>query len=354
MLAEKIEMRKSCTHCGSRQSVNGRLCKRCRKDETAVRRKGAIARIEADEPTEDELDAMIAEGYKNLPSSQTRVAKDHQGPQGSVQGNRELGVVLMTQRYLVAKYAPDVFRMEPRNIGVILWADGNICAKFLDDAKADFISDKEVYLRWLSYWNRLINERTISNGRVISADDPAFLDALLKKQEGNYLLLDAGRVIDDIGAEGIHNAADFLFNELVAPIPESQQAADDNLTEVTETIFDEIGIKERADWKGSRRGGIIRWRTEIEDQMDKIYIVSGTTGEYSDRSDWEVAAYYDKDQADLHAAKANEHAYKARDYGAKMENPFDPNMEGDPFTGTKYAVSEMKLFRHIDEFLENI
>ena len=33
-----------------------------------------------------------------------------------------------TPRDLLAKYIPDPLRMEPRNIGVVLWADGNVTA----------------------------------------------------------------------------------------------------------------------------------------------------------------------------------------------------------------------------------
>ena len=34
----------------------------------------------------------------------------------------------MIQRYLVAKYAENLMRMEPKNIGVVVWANGDATA----------------------------------------------------------------------------------------------------------------------------------------------------------------------------------------------------------------------------------
>lgn len=158
----------------------------------------------------------------------------------------------MTQRYLIAKFAPDVFRMEPKNIGVILWVDGSISSKFLDSHAATFIDDKSIYERWINYWNRLIRDRVIVNGTTISAEDPAFIDAMMKKQEGNFMLLDAGRVIDPIKPHDVQSAAEFLFNEMVAPLPEITSASEstDSLSQVADEIFEETGLRHRQDWRG--------------------------------------------------------------------------------------------------------
>ena len=155
----------------------------------------------------------------------------------------------MTQRYLVAKYAPDIFRMEPRNIGVILWADGQVSAKFLERKDASFVREKDIYERWIKFWNRLVQERSIKNGKIVSANDPAFLDAFAKTQEGNFMLLDAGRVHDKIEAEDIHVATDFLFTELVSPLPyaESESSAADSLSRLCDSLFEETGLRHRPD-----------------------------------------------------------------------------------------------------------
>jgi hypothetical protein len=86
-----------------------------------------------------------------------------------------------------------------------------------------------------------------------------------------------------------------------------------------------------------------------------IYIVQGSTGEYSDRTDWIVCAYTDKEKADEHATKAEAWGigyagrWEVRDYSAKEDvamendkNPFDPNFRQD-YTGTSYWVKECEL-----------
>lgn len=159
----------------------------------------------------------------------------------------------MTQRYLIAKYAPDIFRMEPRNIGVVVWANGVLSAKYLVSDDADFVEDKAVYDRWINYWNRLVRERVITNGNTVSADDPAFLDAMRKTQDGNFMLLDGGRVLDEINADDIQSATEFLFSQLVAPLPEASAtpSSSDKLYQASEALFEEMGLKERPDWRGA-------------------------------------------------------------------------------------------------------
>ena len=82
--------------------------------------------------------------------------------------------------------------------------------------------------------------------------------------------------------------------------------------------------------------------------MITIYVIGGTTGEYSDRSDWIVCAYRDKALADLHVHNAQIRAIeinKTREsrYAApKGANEFDPHMQMD-YTGTEYYLTECEL-----------
>ena len=86
----------------------------------------------------------------------------------------------------------------------------------------------------------------------------------------------------------------------------------------------------------------------------KIYIVHGTTGEYSDRTEWIVCAYIKKEDAERHVLAAQAHcpnseeAYKAyfnqfRDGGRVMlTNPYDKKFHMD-YTGTGYYLTETEL-----------
>jgi hypothetical protein len=81
-----------------------------------------------------------------------------------------------------------------------------------------------------------------------------------------------------------------------------------------------------------------------------IFIVMGTTGEYSDRSEWPVIAYQDESLANRHVYLATGKANEI--YGLMIdnindddlpENPYDPNMKMD-YTGTNYFVYKTYLW----------
>lgn len=84
----------------------------------------------------------------------------------------------------------------------------------------------------------------------------------------------------------------------------------------------------------------------------KIYIVEGTTGEYSDRSEWPVAAYADESLAQQHAEAAKrwyeEHDCFERHYDEIFQNPFDPFMHIN-YTGTDWTVYEVELRTELPE-----
>ncbi len=89
--------------------------------------------------------------------------------------------------------------------------------------------------------------------------------------------------------------------------------------------------------------------------IDRVYLVVGSTGEYSDHTQWNVAAYTDKEQADLHAAAANEAVKGAEDMDweerqlLKEQATLDAVMSIS-YTGTEYSVEEVPLFLHFDLF----
>lgn len=90
--------------------------------------------------------------------------------------------------------------------------------------------------------------------------------------------------------------------------------------------------------------------------MEKIYIVMGSAGEYSDHITWQVAAYNTEDEAEKHVEKAAERfrelnlKYHEDIYAIpKGENEYDPHMRVD-YTGTRYYVEEVNLYHDIMEY----
>ncbi len=126
-------------------------------------------------------------------------------------------MIAQPPQYLVAKYIPDPMRMEPRNIGVILWSAGRATARFLPASAADFVPDKETYERWVRFWNVEIAKDVIHpyRSRPVRKSNHKFLEGLQKTQEGQYALQGGGVLLDDVAAADIDDALAFLFRELV-------------------------------------------------------------------------------------------------------------------------------------------
>jgi hypothetical protein len=87
--------------------------------------------------------------------------------------------------------------------------------------------------------------------------------------------------------------------------------------------------------------------------MNNVFVVFGSTGEYSDHQYWTVAAYDDLNKANSHAEQANAwcfenevsedtYSYKNWEEREALENPWDENFTCD-YTGTWYTVQEVPV-----------
>ena len=83
----------------------------------------------------------------------------------------------------------------------------------------------------------------------------------------------------------------------------------------------------------------------------KIYVVMGTTGEYSDRTEWGIVAYTDEKKAQEHVDNATRRSnelyatvgrYEYRDI--RGQNEFDPDGYND-YTGNSYYLLELDLIQ---------
>jgi hypothetical protein len=94
-----------------------------------------------------------------------------------------------------------------------------------------------------------------------------------------------------------------------------------------------------------------------------VYIVMGSTGEYSDRSEWPVVAYLNEEHAKEHVEKATAYAKEFEVFAQRDEfrhntwdkrreltvSPFDPRFSMD-YTGTSYWYDEVPLLREVKKF----
>jgi hypothetical protein len=91
------------------------------------------------------------------------------------------------------------------------------------------------------------------------------------------------------------------------------------------------------------------------------YLVVGSTGEYSDHSQWNVAAYTTRGQAEEHCRQLEElvaetraevSTWEGRDQvREQVRKRLDPACAID-YNGAVYVVEEVPLVVHLDEWLE--
>ncbi len=159
----------------------------------------------------------------------------------------------MSAQFLIAKYVPDLIRNEPRNIGVIVWSEAGVLARFQGVDKygnftsrsiPGFIQSPPTYKQWVNFWVSEIQKdkiEFIGSGKIADKASPDFVEALQTTGKGNYFLDKGGAVLEIITAEKLPLLADELFRTLVVDAPESVD--DKDSTEFLEIQCEEV-IKE--------------------------------------------------------------------------------------------------------------
>jgi len=131
-------------------------------------------------------------------------------------------------KYLVAKYIPDVERMEPRNIGVIVWSPEGVAARFLGERDTTGEVDGRVvqtlarsvsaYKQWIGFWRSQVESAEIvpaTGGERVPRTAPAFVDALKSANKSAYCLVNGGFLLDRVPGAELPKLADYLYKKLV-------------------------------------------------------------------------------------------------------------------------------------------
>jgi hypothetical protein len=169
-------------------------------------------------------------------------------------------------RFLIAKYIRDLHRLEPRNIGVIVWLDGNIAARFLGEKNGTIesivaprylrVQNQAMYRQWIEYWRYQISQPSLSlngNGNMVGKSSPHFLDALRKCSKQQFILLEGGFLMGKHQKGEIQDIVDDLFVNLVEDefISEKKEEESESLAHLKKTInqaFDDSGIRRSRDF----------------------------------------------------------------------------------------------------------
>ena len=151
----------------------------------------------------------------------------------------------MTAQYWVARYVPNPFRNEPRNVGVIVCKDNLAVGLFvgerengtLDGRKIVGFANPAVYLQWHKYWKRKIAAKAIDD--IVNATTP------------NYGVV-AGGEVTDVGDDNALTICRFMYDLLVGG-----------------------GITEAYEWTEEKLG--VRLVEDIVQEMDRTAILENTS-----------------------------------------------------------------------------
>lgn len=127
-------------------------------------------------------------------------------------------------RYLVAKYVSDLQRMEPKNIGIIVWTNTAVSARFAAEklnipgeidgrSIPPFVTSMAAYKQWVDFWRNELEAKPLRAGRSLER----WSDNLKQTGRGNFWLAEGGVILQDVRTEEIQHVTNDLFHKLVEP-----------------------------------------------------------------------------------------------------------------------------------------
>ena len=132
---------------------------------------------------------------------------------------------MIPARFLIAKYIEDMRRLEPRNIGVIVWQDGMLAGRFAGEAggqiKAPRLITKDLrngYLKVVQSWKLQFDKPHLSIGRgrgEVARSAPEFLSAIRRYSIRNFQLVDGGHAESISGSRDPLDLVNWLYENMV-------------------------------------------------------------------------------------------------------------------------------------------
>lgn len=150
-------------------------------------------------------------------------------------------------RYMLVQYMQDPRRRETRNIGVISWLPGAAECRFApSDRVADIVNDRKNFDRWVEFWTDRIGKDSLEHhGRIADIESEEYFDLMLRMQNGNYLIVEAGESLDPLSPSELPDFTEDMFTQLVGDFshkPKHDEAALSMKQRCSE-LFDELEIR---------------------------------------------------------------------------------------------------------------
>ena len=115
----------------------------------------------------------------------------------------------MNAKYWIAQYVSDLFRNEPRNVGVIAQVGSDVEARFsgetldfqIDGRRIRVLPHPDVYRQWIDYWRSRLSAGELD---------------LLKEESGHHYRVVEGGFATDIGHDSTEDVVTYLYALLVS------------------------------------------------------------------------------------------------------------------------------------------
>lgn len=112
--------------------------------------------------------------------------------------------------YFIAQHIPDVFRREPRNVGVFVEFGGQWAARFFGESAPAVVDRRKikglqypgVYAQWIKYWRRTL-------------DRQRDIELIKRTANGNFRVLDGGAV-DGVGHDSVDDVLNYVYAMIVS------------------------------------------------------------------------------------------------------------------------------------------
>jgi hypothetical protein len=163
----------------------------------------------------------------------------------------------VASRYFVAKYMPDIMRMEPKNVGVILWTPSGAIARFVGeddrghiDARRlpEWIGDTSIYRDWIAFWRgHCLKGLARIFGPLESLDhesEPRIQDkAITELSKAHWIFNPGGVIMDRVDVGDEERVLNELFERIALHESLVEQIAAMPVDDIVRTLVKALDLK---------------------------------------------------------------------------------------------------------------
>ena len=133
----------------------------------------------------------------------------------------------LTVNYWLARYTRDLFRQEPRNVGVFAALGSEVQARFFAERRPGHVDGRSLKSRvadpaafgaWVAFWRRTLASppRVDPTANVAIATPSDLMGYITRASKGQYSVTPGGEVAGVDASDGLSGSLDYLYRALVA------------------------------------------------------------------------------------------------------------------------------------------